>query len=309
MPPNPNYNELSAITEKYFVPKLVDNVFASNALFQRIKKGKMYELVTSGRSAVVPLAYATTSAAGRFSGSDVLDTSSNEQFTAAEFNWKQYYANITVTRADEIVNSGKHAIVNFVKSKVQIAEKTLSDLLGTDLFGTGSVANSIVGLEAMIAGSGTTYGGISKTAYSWWRGQTDAVTAALTLAAMRSLTGDCTIDSDKPSMYVTIQDFYDDLVNQMQPMQRFQDKETASAGFTNILYEGKPVVVDSHCGSSDLFALNEKYISLLAQKAENFRFEPFIKPTNQNISVAKIYWMGALTCSNPRMQGWMSNLS
>ena len=32
------YGEISAITQKYYVPKLVDNIFDSNALLQRMKK-------------------------------------------------------------------------------------------------------------------------------------------------------------------------------------------------------------------------------------------------------------------------------
>lgn len=54
--PNSNYDQLSAITQKYFVPKLQDNIFVSIPLLNRlIKKGKK---LSGGTSIVVPLGYA-----------------------------------------------------------------------------------------------------------------------------------------------------------------------------------------------------------------------------------------------------------
>jgi len=301
------YGEISSITSQYFVPKLVDNIFNSNALFQRWRK-KNYEKLDGGTKIQVPLLYASTTAAGRYSGADTLDTTPNDQITAAEFDWKQYYANITITRLDELKNSGKSQIVNFVKAKVQAAEKTLANLLGTDLFGTGSTANSIYGLAAIAATSGT-YGGIAKGSYSWWQGQADAATTALTFAVIRGMIGDCSVDGDGPTVGVCTQNVYDNIMSLLQPQQRFTDSDTVKAGFKNILWEGIPIVVDSHVAAGDLYFINENYIQLNVHKDEDFRFEPFVKPINQNISTAKIYWTGALTCSNCRMQGWFSAIA
>ena len=53
------YDQISAITEKKFLPKLYDNVFDSDPLLQRGKK-KFYEKVDGGTSLIVPLNYAQT---------------------------------------------------------------------------------------------------------------------------------------------------------------------------------------------------------------------------------------------------------
>ena len=53
------YGDVSAITEKYFVPKLIDNIFASNALLQRAKN-KWYDRVEGGEKCLVPVMYAVT---------------------------------------------------------------------------------------------------------------------------------------------------------------------------------------------------------------------------------------------------------
>jgi hypothetical protein len=300
-------SEISAITQDLFLPKLVDQVFNSNALFQRMKK-KNYRLIDGGTQIVQPLAYATTTSAGRYSGVDTLLVSNNDQFTSASFDWAQYYANITISRLDELKNSGKSAIVNYVKSKVEMAEKTLSNIMGTDLFSDGSTTNSFPGLALVCAATGT-YGGIAKGSYSWWQGSKDTTTTVLTMAALQGGYGDVSIDNDKPTVGITTQDLFDSYYALLQPAQRFANAETANGGFTNLMFNGIPMIVDSHQASGDLMFLNEKYLELVAHSNENFRFEPFVKPVNQNVSTAKIYWAGTLVCSNCRMQKWFSALS
>src|SRR3990167_11510036 len=132
------YNQLSSITQDKFVKVLTDNIFGSNVFLARWRKGDVYEETTFGTAIKQPVAYATTTASGWFTGSATLDTADNAQMTAAEFTMKQIYANFTITRTDELQNSGDEQMINLVKSKVQLAEKTMSDSLGTGLFNAGT---------------------------------------------------------------------------------------------------------------------------------------------------------------------------
>ena len=59
-----------------------------------------------------------------------------------------------------------------------------------------------------------------------------------------------------------------------------------------------PIIVDSLAPASHIFGINEEHLNLYTLKDENFRFEKFMKPVNQNIRLAKIYWMGALGSDN-----------
>jgi len=95
----------------------------------------------------------------------------------------------------------------------------------------------------------------------------------------------------------------------LQPQQRFQDSETAKGGFSSLMFNGVPVIDDSHCASGDMFFLNEKYLHLWYHKDENFKMDAFQKPINQNVRVAKIYWMGALGSSNNRMHGLLDAIT
>lgn len=301
------YDQISAITERAFVKKLADNYFDSNPLTMRLKK-KSLELLDGGTSIIQPLGYSNTTASGWYQGAETLSTTDNDVITGAEYQWKQHYANITVSRIDELKNSGDKAILNFVKEKVKIAEKTMVDNLGTGVYSAGTDAKSIVGLRSIV-GTANTVGGISQSTYSWWQSQVDSSTTTLTLAAMQTLYNACTIDSDHPSVIPTTRAIYNLFYALLQPQQRFMDSETAKAGFQNLLFNGAPVIADSKCPASHMFFLNESYLHLYVHKDENMRFEPFQKPINQNLKVAKIYWAGAFGSSNNRLHGKLSAIT
>lgn len=298
------YDQISAITLKYYVPKMYDSIFNSNPLLQRHKK-KSYEKVGGGTSLMVPLNYAVPSASGWYSGYDTLSTTDNDQVTAAEYQWKQLFTNITISRLEELKNSGDAQILGLVKNKIKIAEKQMEDLLGTGLFSNATDAKSIIGLR-QIVGTSNTVGGISQTTYTWWSANVDTSTTTLSLPSMMTQFNLATINSAAPTVLVTTRSIYNSYYALLQPQQRFSDSDTAAGGFASLLFNGAPVIPDSHCPSSSLFMLNEDYLHLWVHKDEDMRFEPFQKPINQNVKVAKIYWMGAYGSSNCRLQALMN---
>ncbi len=298
------WDQISGITEKKFVKKLYDNVFDSNPLLQRLKK-KSYEKLDGGSSIMVPLNYATTTASGWYTGADTLSTSDNENISAAEYNWKQIYANISITRLDELKNSGDAQKVALVKSKTQIAEKTIMDTMGTAIYNDGSTANALVGLRSII-NTTSTVGGIAQSTNSWWAAQVDSSTTTFSIAALQTQFNACSVDSDAPTVIMATRANYNRYYGQLQPQQRFMDSESAKGGFSSLMFNGIPFLADSHCPASHIFLLNENYLHLFVHKDEDMRFEPFIKPINQNVKVAKIFWMGALGSSNNRLHGKLS---
>jgi hypothetical protein len=299
------YDQISAITQKKFIPKLYDNIFDSNPLLQRGKK-KFYEKVDGGERIIVPLNYAQVTASGWYQGAETLNTADNENMTAAEYTWKQLYANISINRLDEIKNSGDSQILNLVKQKTKIAEKTMEDKLGTGIYSAGTDPKSIVGLRNIAASITSTVGGISQSSYSWWQPQLDSATTTLTIASMQSRDNACTVNSDSPTVIATTRSLYNSYYALLQPQQRFMDSDTAKGGFSSLMFNGKPVIADSYCPASLMLFLNENYLHLFVHKDEDMRFEPFSKPINQNVKVAKIFWAGAFGSSNNRMHGAMS---
>lgn len=301
------YDQLSAITLKKIMPKLVDNIFDSNPLLQRAKK-KFYTSVDGGLSILQPLNYAQSASGDWYAGADVLNLADTDVMTSAEYSWKQIYEPISISRADELKNAGDSGKLKLVKNKTMIAEKSIMDKMGTGLYNSGSNSKAIVGLRSILSTSNTV-GGISQSTYSWWQAQVDSSTTTLTLAAMQSRHNLCSIGSDQPTVIMTTRSLYNSYYALLQPQQRFTDSETAKGGFDALMFNGISVIADSHCPASHMLFLNEDYLNLYYHPQEDFRFEAFQQPINQAVKVAKIYWMGALGSSNNRMHGLMSALT
>jgi len=304
---NLTWDQVGAITSKKFVKKLADNIFDSNPYFERTRRKSLMKL-DGGDSIMVPLNYATPTASGWYSGNDTLNISDNDQITAAQYEWRQAYTAVSISRLEEIKNSGDSAKLSLAKSKMEIAEKNLADILGTAMYNDGSVAKALHGLRHIVA-TANTVGGISQSTNSWWQAQVDSTSTVLTMSALQTQYNAAAIGNDVPTVGFTTRTIYNLYYNLLQPAQRFQDKDTARAGFTSLMFNGIPILSDSPCPASNLFFLNENYLMLKVHKDEFFRDEPFAKPINQNIRVSKIFFAGNLCSSNNRMHARLSAIA
>lgn len=298
-------DQLTAITQKKFVPKLVDNVFDSDPLAQRAKKKGWYGKQDGGTSVTYPLNYAQATAQGWYTGAETLSNVDNDVITGAEYQWKQFYVSIILSRRDELMNSGDSQVVNLLKSKTQICEKTAADKLADAIYNSGTDAKAIAGLGSIIADANTV-GGIAQGTYSWWQSEVDSATTTLSLAAMQTMHTSLCINNEGPTVIMGTRANYNRYYALLQPQQRFTDSETAKGGFSSLMFNGVPFIAGSKVPSSHIFMLNENYLHLDAHSKEDMRFSPFQEPVNQNVKVAKIYWMGVFGTDNARMHGKLS---
>ena len=300
-----SWNNVNTLTERVALPRIVDQIFRSNPTINKLWKSGTK--LGGGAFITQHLAYAE-GPGGAFEGMEAHDVSERDQFAPAIFNWKHYYVSITVRRADELKNSGKPAFAKLLTAKMKIAEKTMRNLLAQGIYSDGSNVKEITGFRAMVTASGV-YGNISKTTNAFWQSKLDTTTTTLSIGAMRTLMGRCTEDSDTPDMLVTTQSNYDIYYGLLQPQQRFASESMAKGGFTSIMFEGRPLVVDSHCPTGYLYFFNTDYTDLISHEDENMRFEPFRRPFRQAGRSAFIYWFGNLTGSNCRFQGAMTAIA
>jgi len=319
-----NYDSLTAVTRDKFIPVMVDNIFNSNILTYKMLKNS--EPIASGNKVLQPIEYAKTGSKGFYNGYDVLDTTPQELFTDASYDWVQCHASITYSGREESLNSGSERVIDLISAKVKNAEKSLKDLFGSQLYSdnSGSAVSTpadaetsgFVGLQH-ICKVDRSLGGIDSTDYTWWDAQVDTFDdstfdnvsnpdhADSILVELRQMYGKCTIDNDSPDVIVTTRVLFDAYESALTAQKRFgaSSESLADAGFTNLLYRGTPVVVDDHCPDGHMYFLNTKYLKFRHHGSRNFAFQGFNKPVNQDASVAHILWLGALTVSNPRMLG------
>jgi hypothetical protein len=226
----------------------------------------------------------------------------------AEYNWKQRYVSIVITRRDELINSGDAQIIDFVKSKTQIAEKTMADKLADAVYNAGTDSKAIAGLRSIVDNANTV-GGIDQSAYSWWQSQEDGSTTTLTISALQTMHTALSINNEGPTVILATRANYNRYYALLQPQQRFTDSETAKGGFSSLMFNGVPFIAGSKVPSGHIFMLNEKYLHLDAHKDENMRFSKFQEPNNQAVKVAKVYWMGVFGTDNARMHGKLTAIT
>lgn len=304
--PSSDFDQISAVSKRYFLPKLADNIFVGTPELERAKKNS-HQLIDGGTKVIAPLEYA----AGNFqwySGAETLLTADVDEFTSATYDWRQCAAPVAISRLDQLKNMGDAQVVDFVKAKMKNAQKTMSNNLSLAIFNAGSDSKAPVGLRAIV-GTSNTIGGISQTNNSWWAGQVDSSTATLGLSALEANFMSCSEDEEQPTVAYTTKTLYAKYWSQLQPQQRFIDEESAKAGFKSLLFNGIPVLACSNCPASHWFFINEAYFYLFTHKDENMVMDDFERPRNQNVRVAHVFWTGAIGSTNNRYHGKFSALT
>ena len=209
-----------------------------------------------------------------------------------------------------------------------------------DMTGTSTQAEEHFpgAIDSGVVGYARTLGGIDSSSNTWWNGKigsfevssglrvpdgsSNVLTGSMSWGelcdlqdnvsniarAMTRMYGACTIDNDQPDLIITTQAIYDAYETSLQANKRFAgDDAIANAGFDSLRFKGATVVVDSHCPAGQMYFLNTNYLDFKVHKERNFQFEDFRRLEAKDQIQSRLFWMGQLTCSNPRMMGVLGN--
>jgi hypothetical protein len=310
--PNSTYTEIVTTTLAGYSKTMADNVTNNNALLRHIDRNGNKSPAT-GRTIVQELEYAANSTTKWYSGYEVLDTSTSNVFTAAEFNYKQLAGNVVISGLEQVENSGAEQIFNLLKSRIRNLEKSLKNDMATALYadGTGTDSKELGGLQLIVPGTvGNTVGGINSGTYTFWANQvydfsTEGATASATTiqTAMNTLWLACIRGADRPDVIVGDTTYFGFYWASLQTNQRFTSDESASAGFMNLMFMDAPVYYDDQCPTTKMYFLNTDYLFL--RYAEGREFVPLGEKAsvNQDALVMPVAWAGNLTVSNRARQG------
>jgi hypothetical protein len=310
--PNSTYTEIVTTTLAGYSKTMADNVTNNNALLRHIDS-KGNKSPATGRTIVQELEYATNSTTKWYSGYEVLDTSTSNVFTAAEFNYKQLAGNVVISGLEQVENSGSEQIFNLLKSRIRNLEKSLKNTMASALYadGSGTDSKELGGLQLVVPGTvGNTVGGINSTTYDFWQNQvydfsTESITASATTiqTAMNSLWLSTIRGADRPDVIVGDTNYFGFYWSSLQTNQRFTSDESASAGFMNLMFMDAPVYYDDQCPANKMYMLNTDYLFL--RYAEGREFVPLGEKAsvNQDALVMPVAWAGNMTVSNRARQG------
>jgi hypothetical protein len=154
------FTELVTTTYRNHKKEVADAVSNHNALFRKIKAKGKYRREDGGLSIACPIEYAENSTYTRYSGYDPLSVGASDVLTTAEFPWRQVAVNVAANGLELRSNSGENRIVNFIKTKINNAKKSMANGLAEDMYSAGSLSNQINGIQALVSDAGTgTVGG------------------------------------------------------------------------------------------------------------------------------------------------------
>lgn len=314
--------EIVTTTLRNRTGKLADNVTKNNALLARLKKKGKVKTVSGGRTIAQEMEYAENGTFKRYAGYEALNISPSDVFTSAEFNYAQAACAVSISGLEMLQNSGPNAIIDLLESRIQNAEKTMTNNIALDCYsdGTADGGRQIGGLQLLVSSTPATgvVGGIdrSTTIGSFFRnkkfsGVTDggaAVTSANIQSYMNRLYLQLIRGTDHPDLIVADNNFYRLYLESLQAIQRIQSTDEAMIGFNGLKYMNSDVVLDGGIGggapTNTMFFLNTDYLYFRPHADRNFvplgedRFS-----VNQDAMVKLIGWAGNMTLSNASLQG------
>ena len=315
---SPNISELATTTIESRRRKLADNVSDNTALLSRMKQRGRVVPISGGDTILEELEYDENATYKRFSGYEVLDIRPSDVFTAAEFDLRQVSVAVTISRLEQLKNSGKERMIPLLERRISNAEKTMVNGLSGDLYsnGTADGGKQIDGLGIAVptANSGT-YGGIDRGTFDFWHSQivsgvTTTGTVNIRAKMMEMWTKTCR-GMDKVDLIPADNNFYIGFWSELQDQQRFANARMAQMGFTSIKFISADVVLDGGVGgsapASTMFFLNTDYLRWRPHSDENMNASEDRYATNQAAMVKLILWAGNLTCSNCELQGRLTS--
>lgn len=319
-PPAQLLNTMDAITQKYIVPILADQVLKPSPTWWALtRKGKKFK----GGELVYPLLTAEELTGGAYYGDQLLNTAITDSIQPANQVWRHYYQAVSLPVTDIIANAGSG--LDILQLKMEAASGSMLQKLNRALWHTSPQNTSIdvddieswIGSGLPAAPNVTTVAtnniaGIdrSQAANSFWLPQNpaDAGNATVTTGVMEGQYQNCTFGYDEPDLIVSDQTRYASFKNIFVPNVRYgdniQDEEAVQAGIRyHFLYNNAVVLQDKFAPANIYYIINTKYMFPVFHPASYFRVKPWLAPTNQDVIVSTFFVTWQLANIGPRMGG------
>jgi hypothetical protein len=280
----------------------------------------------------VTLNYAENNTATWFSGRDTLNTTPQQTFTTAAYDWRYLAGSVSIDLTDEQKNSGSGRLKDLLRARIENLQLSLRSAINQALFDTTSgdaaKAKQMYGLGDIIQDAATTLqtqeiGGIPKDTVTageyWWENQyklhtgfTNGLGAGDGLSGMDNLYNSCSEGIDHPDIIIMPQTPYEAWKAELFQNQRWlgTDDRLARVGFQNMVFNGAVVMFDKDStlaadgdGNGLYYMLNTNYIYLVTDPAFEFRPTPFKMSTDQLTRTSQVVVAMNLVCSNMRRQG------
>jgi hypothetical protein len=304
-------DEIVATTFDKVRPKLADQITVELPLLAALNsKGSVTE--DGGKRIARPVLFAFNDTVGSYDGYDTIDTTPQDGFGEAVYDWKQYAGSITIDGRTERLNSGSAQIINILTAKIEQLRVSMEDDMNSMLWGagTGNSSKDFLGLQAIVAGSGT-LGGIDPSTETWWVSRTDTTCDLTTIDGVRDLNtmkNGLRIAKSTPDFGFTTQTVFEAYEALMAPNIRYEDTAMGDLGFDTVQHRGSTVMYDADCPSAAWYFLNSKYLEFVKHRDAWLKRLPFASPVNQDAKTSLVISMGELITDVRRAHGVISSI-
>ena len=281
------YNELTYVTRRAYIPKMVVQIFNSTPLMAALIGNS--QAATGGVSSVtVPVQGSAfvqaqwSDYSGSFSSPNVLQGAYN-----AEFNLKLMICPVPFLGMEGVVQQD-HAIIPLIEARMNDATNVMMDGMATALYTNTTNTQQFIGLPAAIddGTTATTYGNINRTTNTWWKSKVYAAgsTNPTRQAILQYIAGTVKSGAEMPTFAVTgmgtwtllAQDFVGQEQYVVTPGSGFDGATNGpQSGFTALMVAGVPVYCDPYCPEGTMYFINTNYMSLYIHERGQFVFTGF----------------------------------
>ena len=281
------YNELTYVTRRAFIPKLVVQLYNSTPLMAALIANS--QTATGGVSSVtVPVqgAQFVNAQWSDYSGSFAQPAVQQGAFNA-EFDLKLMITPVPFLGMEGVVQQD-HAIIPLIEARMNDATNVMMDAMSYSLYNNTTNTQQFTGLPAAVDNgvSVATYGNIIRNTYTWWQsGQYAAGSVNPTRQnVLQYISGTVKKGAEVPTFGVcgfgTWTLLAQDYVGQEQyvitPGSGFDgDANGPQAAFRALMVAGVPIYPDPYCPEGTLYLLNTNYLSLYIHEQGQFVFTGF----------------------------------
>jgi len=281
------FNELTYVTRRAFIPKLVVQIYNSTPLMAALIANS--QTASGGVSSVsVPVqgSQFVNAQWSDYSGS-FAQPSVQQGAYQAEFNLKLLVSPVPFLGMEGAVQQD-YAIIPLIEARMNDATNVMMDSMATALYTNTSNQQQFIGLPAAIDdGTGTaTYGNINRTTETWWKSKQYAAGSVNPTRqnVLQYISGTVKNGAEVPTFGVCgfgtwtllAQDYVGQENYMITPGSGFDgDANGPQAAFRALMVAGVPIYPDPYCPEGTMYFLNSNYMSLYIHEQASFAFTGF----------------------------------
>ena len=293
------FNELTYVTRRAFIPKLVVQIYNSTPL--------MAALIANSQTASGGVSSVTVPVQGSqfvnaqwsdYSGS-FAQPSVQQGAYQAEFNLKLLVSPVPFLGMEGAVQQD-YAIIPLIEARMNDATNVMMEAMATSLYTNTTDTQQFIGLPAAIDDcTGTaTYGNIDRSTQTWWKSKQYAAGSVNPTRqnVLQYISGTVKNGAEVPTFGVCgfgtwtllAQDYVGQENYMITPGGGFDgDANGPQAAFRALMVAGVTIYPDPFCPEGTLYFLNSNYLSLYIHEQASFAFTGF-ESTLQNFQIGYV---------------------